>query len=452
MRKLLLMIIGLIATVASGHEAVDLAQWGWQRPIEAAGSGPSSGFVRLPLVPEIFHESQATLHDLRVVDQTNRLVPHVIHWGRAEETRRQEWQPARLLNASFVPGKYASVTADFGEPAEKNAIAVTLSGQNYRRRALVEGSSNGQTWGLLGEESWLFDVSLPGGRFRVDTIRFPINDFRYLRLTVFNMPDDSKRIMIDAIRGAFQGTAMEKERKLLPVKQIGLSHDDQQKQTVLDLDLGFRNLPVSSLCLEVATPYFHRGYELFGRNQSSEKIPRKTETRWDTTEREVPWQFIHRGVLYRIQYKQKTGESVKVEPIRAPYRYLQLRIFDGDNPPLKLEGASGFWRETSLVFKAESGSHYRLIGGNRVASEANYDLSRSVQGIDEFKLPVANLGPRTAMHRKEQLLPWTERHSTLIWVILVLAVGTMLTLVLRNLKKLPSSPAGQTDAKGEKKP
>lgn len=450
MRRLLIIIIWLISSAASGQAAIDLAEWHWQRLIDVGDAGTSSGFVRLPIVPEIFNESQAMLHDLRVIDEGNRLVPHVIHWGRVEGTPLQEWKPTRLLNASFVPGKYASVTADFGESAEKDSMRIILSGQNYRRRALVEGSSDGQAWKVVAEEIWLFDVSLPGQRFRVDTIRFPVNSFRYLRLTVFNMPDDPRRITIDTLQCAFQRTGMEKELKSLPVKQMGVSQDEKEKQTVLDLDLGFCNLPVANLRLEIATPYFYRGYELFGRNQWREKIPRKTETKWDTTEREVPWQSVLRGVFYRIQYQQKTGESITVETVRAPYRYLQLRIFNGDNPPLKVEDVSLSWRETSLVFRAEAGQRYRLIGGNPLASEPHYDLARSIQDIDDFNLPVAGLGALTATPRKEQLSPWTERHSTLIWTILVLAVGTMLALVLRNLKRIPSSPAGKAGAEKDK--
>jgi len=69
-----------------------------------------------------------------------------------------------------------------------------------------------------------------------------------------------------------------------------------------------------------------------------------------------------------------------------------------------------------------------------------YDLARSVQGIDDLKLPAVSLGPVTAIPRKEQLPPWTERHSTLLWIILVLAVGTMRILIVRNLRKLPPPP------------
>ena len=120
--KKFLVIICLVGIATSANAAIDLTGWNWQRPIDI---GTSSGFVRLAITPEIFNESQATLNDLRVIDESKRLVPHVIHWGRVEETQHLEWQPARLLNATFVPGKYATVTVDFGETAEKNHITVS---------------------------------------------------------------------------------------------------------------------------------------------------------------------------------------------------------------------------------------------------------------------------------------------------------------------------------------
>ena len=434
--KKLLAIICWVGIATSANAAIDLTGWNWQRPIDIR---TSSGFVRLVIPPEIFNESQASLDDLRVIDESKRLVPHVIHWGRVKETQRVEWQPARMLNATFVPGKYATVIADFGETAEKNRIMVSLSGQNYRRRALLEGSNDSKVWEGVAEDLWLFDVSLPGQNFKVDTIQFPTNNFRYLRLTVYHMTDDPRRITIEAVKSAFRRTEMEKELASVPVRHMAVSHDDKNNQTILEFDLGFRNLPVASLQFEITTPYFYRGTELLGRNDSKERVPRKTETRWDTIEQDVPWKSVYRGVLYRVQHKQRISESLKVEGISAPYRYLQLRIFNGDNPPLKLDRVSMVRRDTSLVFEAQPGQGYTLIGGNPKAREANYDLVKSIQGIDDLTLPMVSLGPSTVILHKEQIPPWTERHSTLLWIILVLAVGMMLILIVRNLKKLPSS-------------
>ena len=433
--KKLLVIIFLISIATSVHAAINLTEWSWQRSIDVR---TSMRFVRLAIAPEIFNESQATLDDLRVIDENRRLVPHVIHWGRVKETQHLEWQPARLLNETFVPGKYATVTADFGGMAEKNHITVGLSGHNYRRRALLEGSHNGRVWEVVAEEVWLFDVSLPGKNFKVDAIKFPTNNFRYLRLTVYNMTDDPRRITIETVKSAMQRTEMEKELVPVPVKQMVMSHDEKKSQTVTELDLGFRNLPVATLQFESSTSYFYRGYELLGRNEPKERVPRKTETKWDTIEREVPWRSIDRGVLYRIQHKQKVSELLRVENINAPYRFLQICIYNGDNPPLKIDKISLYRRDTSLVFQVQSGQVYTLIGGNPKTGGANYDLARSIQGVDEFKLPVVSLGASIPIPHKEKMVPWTERHGTLLWIVLILAVVGMLILIVRSLKKLPS--------------
>src|SRR4030067_3101615 len=218
--KKLLAIICLIGIATYVNAAIDLTGWHWQRPIDVRAS---SGFVRLAMPPEIFNESQAILDDLRAMDESKRLVPHIIHWGRGEETEHLEWKPARLINATFAPGKYATVAADFGETTEKNHITVTLSGQNYRRRTLLEGSNDSKAWEVLAEDMWLFDVSFPGQNFKVDTIKFPTNNFRYLRLTAYNMTDDPRRITIGTVKSGFLRIEKEKELVVVPVKHMAVS-------------------------------------------------------------------------------------------------------------------------------------------------------------------------------------------------------------------------------------
>ena len=429
----------LFFSVTGTSAAFDHAGWAWQRPIEVQAA---SGFVRLPIPPEVFDESQATLDDLRVLDDGNTLVPHVIHWGRVREAQELEWRPARLLNQTYLPGRYARVMVDFGQIVEKNRVMVSLSGENYRRRALLEGSNDSRSWEVVAEDLWLFEVSFQGQHFKVDTLKFPPNSFRYLRLTVYNMVDDPRRITIESVKAAFSHAEGQKELVPVPVKSMTGSLDEKTNQSTVELDLGFRNLPVASLQLIFGTPYFYRGYELLGRNQAVEKVPRKTETGWDTVERKVPWAFIRRGVVYRTQHQKKVTESLAVESIHAPYRYLQFRIFNGDNPPPQLDGATVFRRDTSLVFEIVPSRTYRLIGGNARARAASYDLAKAVQGVDELKVPAVRLGPSLPLDQKEKLPPWSERHSVIIWAVLILAVSVMLLLIIRSLKSLRATRQG----------
>jgi hypothetical protein len=429
----------LFLSVTGASAAFDQTGWTWERPVEVQGA---PGFVRLPIPPEVFDESKATLDDLRVLDDNNALVPHVFHWGRVHEVQELEWRSARLLNPTYLPGRYARVILDFGQIVEKNRVMVSLSGENYRRRALLEGSNDSRSWEVVAEDLWLFEVSFQGQHFKVDALKFPPNNFRYLRLTVYNMSDDPRRITIESVKAAFSRLEGDKELVPVPVKSMTVSQDDTVNQSRVELDLGFRNLPVVSLHLVVGSPYFYRAYELVGRNQAVEKVPRKTETGWDTVQRKVPWASVQRGVVYRTKHREKVAESLIVESFHAPYRFLQLRIFNGDNPPIQLDGVTLFRRDTSLVFEASPGRTYRLIGGNAKARAASYDLARAIHGVDELKVPAVRLGPSLPMKQTEPLRPWSERHGAIIWVALILAVMVMLLLIVRSLKSLRATRQG----------
>jgi Protein of unknown function (DUF3999) len=435
--RVLLAAILFLFTQAGADAAFDPTGWAWQRSIEL---GRASGFVRLPIPPEVFDEAQATLDDLRVVDDGGALVPHVVHWGRVREVPKVEWRPARLLNQTYAPGRYGRVVADFGASVEKNQVKVSISGTNYRRRVLVEGSDDGKSWEVVTQGLWLIDVSLQDQSFRVDTLKFPPNTFRHLRLTVYNIFDDFRPFAFKAVEASVQRAVGAKELVQVPVKGITTSRDEKRNHSSVDLDLGARHLPVVSVRCAIRTPYFYRAYELVGRNAAREGVPRKTEGGWDTVEREVPWVTVARGVLYRITYQTRVEESLEIDCLSAPYRYLRLRILNADNPPVDLDGVTVSRRETSLVFQAVPGRRYALVGGNPKARAASYDLAKAIEGVDEFQAPIVRLGPSRLLEGEKELFPWSERHSVLIWIVLFVAVGVAVLLIVRNLKTLRARP------------
>ena len=225
MKRLVVLLI-LLGTATTGNTAFDHRGWQWQRSIAVEDV---SGFVRLSIVPEILDQSQASLNDLRVLDSGDNLVPHVIHWGRVRASKHMEWLAARLLNETYIPQQHTRVTLDFQEMHEKNRIKVALSETNYRRRALLEGSHDGQIWEVVAEDLWLFDVRLQGRKFKLDTLIFPRNNFRYLRLTVYNMPDDPRRIAIESAKTAFYYIESKKELVEVPVKDTRVSQNPKKK-------------------------------------------------------------------------------------------------------------------------------------------------------------------------------------------------------------------------------
>ncbi len=433
-----LIVAGFLAAAAAAH-ALDTAGWQWRRALD---TGSADGFVRLEIAPDVFDGAQPSLADLRVLDRAGELVPHLISWGRVPAAEKRDWRPVRLLNATFEAGRFARATLDFESPVEKNEVRLRLSGANYRRRAQVEGSADGEKWEMVAEDLWLFDVSQPGRSFRADTLAFPVNSFRHLRVTVFHMPDDPRRITIESAEAALDRS--EGKAELAPVEAVRTAAllDEKRRESVWEFDLGSRNTPLATVKPAFADTAFYRGYELSGRNSTTDTARIRVEGGWEERQVETPWQPIRGGVLYRVVEKDKVRESAALEDLQASCRFLQLRVFNADNPPLRLTGLQATRRRAAIVFQARTGMTRVLVGGNPSCGPADYDLASAVRDLDTAKLPEAKAGPAELLSAARNQAPWTERHTRLIWLALGAGVLAMVGLILRSLKQIPKDSQG----------
>jgi hypothetical protein len=431
MTRIIALLIGMAIAATAAAEPFDTKGWSWKRPLETGGA---AGFVQVPVPAEVFDQSQPSLADLRVLDSRGELAQNAVFFGRTADVVRVEWKPAQLVNRAFEPAKLERATLDFGQTVLKNRVRLSLSGDNYRRRALVEASTDTLAWERVAENLFLFDISLPGKQFKVDTLEFPENNFRYLRVTVFNMPDDPRRVEIVSAEAALERRITAKE--LLPVDAVLTASriDKDLRASVFEWDLRWRNLPVAMASFEIDDPYFDRAFELLGRNETTRTVTARIEGGTENREEEAPWQPLGSGVLYRILEQDKTVESLKAEWISAPCRFLQLRVMNGDNPPLRLKGAKFQRRTASIVFDARQAESYSLIGGNPGAGMPNFDIARAVRNLDERPMAEAKLGAPVALAADAELAPWSERNAILIYGALGAAVVAMLFLILRGMK------------------
>ncbi len=443
--------IGLAAAVAwaMGSVAQTPPVKDWQYAFPITNTEAPAGFVRVPLTPAVVDVSTAGLADLRLVakrleqaprDEVEKaLVPYMLHFPPSGETVIQEWKPIQVLNRVYEEGRYEQIVLDFGEPAQKNRLKIDLSGENFRRRVSIEGSADGQAWSMVRDDGWLFDISQPHGEYEVNVIDFPLNDFRYVRVTVHHMSDDPRRIEIESIE-TLHYEATVAETAVVPVVSMDTHVDEAMNATNVDVDLQYRNLPVTRITLTTAEPYFYRAFELFGRNEEMQRIERKTETGWDTTERESPWNLIGQGVLYRIQENGRLEERVFIE-CSAPYRYLRVRIHNEDNPPLDVTEVDVIRLELpSLVFENKPDQALVLLCGNDAVGPPRFDLAQSVRDLDAQTLPVVSLGDTPTMRVITAQAPWTARNGWVIWLALAVAVLVVAGLIYSNLSRMKVEP------------
>lgn len=417
----------------------------WRYAWELHNQDAPPGLVYVELSPQFVDTSAPTLADVRIVPATASeapwdgstppQVPYMLHRPETGRAQTEEWTPVQTINRVYEPGRYEQIVLDFGEPRLKNQLKLELSGSNFRRRVSVEGSDDAQTWKMLREDEWLFDISQPYGDYDVDIVNLGENNFRYLRVTVHHMADDPRRIEILSALAVHRETLAVTRTPVPIVKREDHVNEDLRATDIL-LDLGYRNLPVYRIDVETETPYFYRAFEVSGRNAVTERVDRRTETGWDQSEREVSWTPVARGVFYRIREGERTRTDLTFNG-NAPYRYLRLRIYHEDNPPLEIGPVTVSRRPLpSIIFENDPQVPMVVLSGSPGAMPPQFDLARSVPDLDLAALPVITMAGTPRERVAGETLPWTARNAWILWLALVLTVFVMAWGIWTNLPKM----------------
>lgn len=407
--------------------------WRWKTTVTAPASSP--GLVALRLDGAIYDRLLAAPDDLRLVNRSGDLVPHVIQCGRTGTTSVAVARPVDIINRTYAPKQFSRVVLDFGATVVKNKIKVDLAGENYRRRVTIEGSDDAMTWELVAGNLFLFDMRASGESYRLDTLSFPDNRFRYLRVTVENMHDDPERVEIAGAMAFYEEPAGDPQLTRVDVVKRTTDQDTRTKSTVITLDLGFRHLPLQSIALAVDNPLFQRAYAIEGRNTVKHKIYRRAEERWHAQEIDTPWNSVARGTFYRRREQGKTVEMTEATIPHGAYRYLRVTIKNNDDQPLRIREVTVNRRLCAMLFEAQPGAQYDLYGGNGRAGAPSYDLVKLISGVDIVVVPQATRGAIEPLKPDRPALPWSERYGYVITAGIAVTVAVMLWFIVPVLKR-----------------
>jgi hypothetical protein len=371
-----------VAAVSAGEDDENLARWPSVAAVRlGTGTPPAKGLVEFALTPEAISKAQPGQGDLRLTDGAGKIVPYLTRVDHGSSTVGQVQEPARMYNPVFIPGQSSSVTVDFGAAKARTEIDVFTPGQNFRRRVMVEASSDGQSWQVLRKSDWLFNVVHENGQYAKTRVALPDNDFRYLRVTVFQSPDDPKDLPIEKVQSRF-------EKNIPPdLAEVGIdpnsttvTENPKLKATEIEVDLGFEKLPLHEVVLSAADEQFLRRVEVLGRDHKTIIIeqpvenapPRKQEV-------EEPWRSLGGGAIHRFDKittsrpdglatsrpesagEQEPSANLSV-PLSVGCRYLKLRIYNGDDAPLKRGSPilKVFRLQQYVAFQAKGAGPYKL--------------------------------------------------------------------------------------------
>jgi hypothetical protein len=113
---------------------------------------------------------------------------------------------------------------------------------------------------------------------------------------------------------------------------------------------------------------------------------------------------------------------------------VRLTIQNGDDVPLALRNVALVMRERQVCFLRKANTSYTLRYGDPSLGAPQYDLTPIEAAAADASVSTLGaeraLTPETAAER-----PFTERHPVLLWVALIIVVGTLGVVALRSAKQ-----------------
>ena len=415
MKTVLGILCGLCCAAAWAQPSAEsLTAWPYYKEI--------TGQRELSLVTldrDVLDKARPDAADLRLYDADGREIPYALRIRRKLETHSVT--AGKEFNRA-VEGSAVLASYDLGAGAlEHNQVVIATAGDNFRRYAQVEGSSDGAQWVTLASHAILFRFAAGGRTVEQNAVSYPTSRYRYLRVLIDRDPqvDPSapEITSLEVLRAVQErGEEVPYETTLGPREPEPL---EGRPASVWRMDLGAR-VPVESLTLNIGNASFSRPFTL------------------EVVDDPAGGTAIAGADLVRTE--EHAAVPVKIEFQEAFARHLKLTVIDDRNPPLALMSVTAFGAARQLVFQSPGGS-LRLYYGNPKAIAPHYDAARNLP--TPSGATNAMLGPQhgnPTYHPEPK--PFSERAPWVVYIVLIgacVALAAILVDLARKSARIAAS-------------
>ena len=369
--------------------------------------------------------------DFRIVDDLNHEAPYFLTTLQSES--KIETRASRILERSFVAGQFTQIIVRITDkPPLGETHGVTLKQLdaepwfNTYRIATPENDFMYWVETAVSDDAhqWrVVDARSPISRFRKhglegsQTVKFDgYSNQRFLRVRIL---DRESQFPVDSLEISSRSSS-EPPRSAIPANFLP-DVASEKSNSSWRADLRTPNLPVSELLFSTDQNEFYRGVRLSSSQDGKE------------------WSFVTGGEIYRYRQGDKPKESLRIIFPETFARFWRAEIINGDDLPLSKVALEFRGLDRRVTFRAERGRSYRLLYGNDRATAPSYDFARIFDPSDRKALALAHLGPEEITVNYADPRPFTERHPSLLWIVVGIAAVLLALAAVRALRSPISS-------------
>ena len=404
-----LVLIASVALAATGYEAA-IPYFSQTRAITISAP-QKQNYVALDA--DVFAHARPELADLRVYDGQAQVPYVLIRQSGGSSTQDSQ---AKILNLGSVGGR-TEFDVDTSGFDEYDRVRLQLDAKNFINGAQIEGrrTLNDKSATSLGT-STLYDFTKEGLGSNF-TLKFPTASFTYLHVRL------GPGINPDQVKAAYLSSFSETKAAWTNAGQCSPAAAETKK-SVYQCSVS-SGMPVERVAFSIpaSSVNFNRTVVLFDEHGNE----------------------FQRSAISRVRVNRGgqsvTSQDLDVDLYARLASQITVTVENGDDPPLPIESVKPLSVERRLYFGPKGKSSLQLYYGDPKLEAPSYDYAKFFQ--QSADAAVAQLDPEQANAQftgRPDDRPWSERHTFVLWIAMVVAVFILGALAIKGLKSAAPSP------------
>jgi hypothetical protein len=395
----------------------------YERPVQLSSAPAPEICVVLPL--DLLEHAAPMLQDLRVMAGDREIAYQV---RTSSDVAEQVARPEQILNLGERNGAI-SFDAEMTEPLYSRVL-LKMARSHFSVLVHVSGIDRPGEAGVAFPEI-PYSSDTPEDEPQIKRIMLPESSFRYLHFDIQTLALEP--LTPQDIAGVDVLTRSTEPPRYM---QVAAAKAPEQKphESVYAFALP-ANAPVERLIFASDDPN-----AVFSRTADLERWKGEAPANEEARRREAPVQSEGITLAHPPPAKGEAASDnadlgVALGLGSSPYAStVLLTIQNGDDAPLALHGITLEMRERQICFLRKANTSYTVRYGDPSLGPPQYDLSPIEAAATNASVSTFG-GERALAPEAASLRPFTERHPVLLWVALILVVGTLGFVALRSAKR-----------------
>ena len=372
----------------------------------------ASGFYNIAITPELSAHLKIDCSDLRIVNDSGRWVPHVLHYPVNEINT-----DALEMDIKFTKQEDAKlntiVLIETGKEIISN-FGLVIKNTAAERFCTLSGSDDNNNWFVINDSIKISPVADRGNTKNIFTIEFPPNNYKFYKIVVLNNNKDPFDIKGVVTTGAadipdhYKIKNIENPEPLIEQKDSGkISYIKITQQQPNHFN--FINLKITGV------KYFSRKVDLF--------IPQSANHSFSS-----PGQLLQSFIVSNnstLQYYVPLSNAV----------VFYLLVNNEDNLPVKVTQVNTSVYYHYITAYLEKGNSYKLIMGNDGATQPNYDLNNITEKLSD-SIPFLSFQKINPFEQKQVVVTPVKNNKWILWGAIIAVLFILLLFTQKMVKEV----------------